>query len=368
MFKFAIERQTLLSSLLLVSGAVEKKQTLPILGNVLVRVNQTHLHVCATDTEISLSANIPLTDVSETGEITVPAKKLIDICRSLNDLDKLQFTYKDMRVLIKAGRSRFSLTTLPAADFPVLEDACKDIEFEVEKEPLVQLLQATYFSMAQQDVRYYLNGLLCEFLGRQINAVSTDGHRLAIGQLQIDNNLPDHRFILPRKGVLELLRLLNDIQDPNVALSVNNNHFYLQTKQYDFSSKLIEGRFPNYRRVIPVDNDKEVVIERDLLKQAISRVSILANEKYRAIQLAMTAQKLTIIASNQEQEEAVDELEVDTQGSPISIGVNASYLLDVLNNVPPGLVKLSLSEPTNSILITSPNQLIAKYVIMPLKI
>jgi DNA polymerase-3 subunit beta len=368
MFTFAIDRDALLASLLLVSGAVEKKQTLPILGNVLIKITNNQLRLCATDTELSVSALLPIETVEQAGEITVPAKKFIDICRSLNEGVLINVAYKEGRVLIKAGRSRFSLTTLPATDFPVLIDESKDVEFQVEKEPLVNLLQATHFCMAQQDVRYYLNGLLLEFFGRQINAVSTDGHRLAIGQLDIDNTLPEYRLILPRKGVLELLRLLNDVDDDTVSVSVNKNHFYLQTKQYDFASKLIEGRFPNYRRVVPVDNDKAIVIERDPLKRSLSRVSILANEKYRAVQLSVSPKTVTIVASNQEQEEAQEELEADTEGDSISIGLNASYLLDVLNNVPPGNVNIAMSEPTNSILVTSPLLPIAKYVIMPLKI
>lgn len=368
MFTFSIERDALLSSLLLVSGAVEKKQTLPILGNVLISVSDTHLKLSATDTELSLSATIPLDPPHQTAEITVPAKKFIDICRSLNEGTLLELSQKDNRVIIKAGRSRFSLTTLPSEDFPVLVDESKELEFQVERPPFVLLLQATHFSMAQQDVRYYLNGLLLEFLGTQINAVSTDGHRLAIGELNIDNNLPEHKLILPRKGVLELMRLLNDVDDENVLISVNKNHFYLQTKGYDFSSKLIEGRFPNYRRVIPSDNDKSIVMDRDELKRGLMRVSILANEKYRAVQLSIKPKAVTIVANNQEQEEALEEVPANTEGDSMSIGLNASYLLDVLNNVPPGDVKIELSQPTESMLITSPNLPVAKYIIMPLKI
>lgn len=368
MFAFSIQRDPLLSSLLLISGAVEKKQTLPILGNVLLVVKDNQLTLSATDTELSLSAVIPLSESGTSGEVTVPAKKLIDICRSLNDGTLLTFTQKDDKVMLKAGRSRFSLTTLPAQDFPVLIDESKELEFQVETQPLIQLLQATYFAMAQQDVRYYLNGLLLELLGHQINAVSTDGHRLAVGQLTIDNNLPEHKLILPRKGVLELLKLLSDIEDDNVLISVNQNHFYLQTHTYDFSSKLIEGRFPNYRRVIPEDNDKAVVLDRDEFKRCLVRASILANEKYRAVQLSVSPKTLTIHANNQEQEEAVEELEADTEGDKITIGMNANYLLDVLNNVPAGDIKMALSTPTDSILITSPLLPIARYVIMPLKI
>lgn len=368
MFSFSIERDPLLSSLMLVSGAVEKKQTLPILGNVLISVKEKHIKLSATDTELSLSAVLPLESISATGDVTVPAKKLIDICRSITEGTLLTFTQKDDKVMLKAGRSRFSLTTLPAQDFPVLVDESKELEFEVETQPLIQLLQATYFAMAQQDVRYYLNGLLVELFGQQINAVSTDGHRLAVGQLNIDNNLPEHKFILPRKGVLELLRLLSDIEDQNVLISVNANHFYLQTQAYDFSSKLIEGRFPNYRRVIPEDNDKAVVLDRDEFKRCLARASILANEKYRAVQLSVKPKTITIMANNQEQEEAIEELEADTEGEPIIIGMNANYLLDILNNVPSGDIKMALSTPTDSILITSPLLPIARYVVMPLKI
>ncbi len=368
MFKFTIERASLLSSLLLVSGAVEKRQTLPVLSNVLMKVKGDALYLVGTDTEIQLQAVLKPDSIEEEGILTVPARKFIDLCRALRDGDNLAFSYSQGRVAIKSGRSRFVLAVISAEEFPLIDDEVKDLEFSVDKEAFVSLLQSTYFSMAQQDVRYYLNGLLIEFSKHQIISVSTDGHRLAYGELNIDNELPDSKLILPRKAVLELLRILSDVDDESVLISTSSNHFYLETEQYSFVSKLIDGRFPNHRRVMPKNNDKEILIERDVLKQLLSRVSILAHEKYRAVTLSVSPSKLTVLATNQEQEEAVDEVEIDTQGEPISIGVNANYLQDVLNNVPPGLVKLSFSEPNQSILVESVEKEMAAYVIMPLKI
>lgn len=368
MFKFTIAREKLLNSLLLVVGAVEKKHTLPVLSNVLIDVSAEGLLLSGTDTEIELQSHVSEIQLEQAGKTTVPARKLIDICRSLNDGAEIKFSGQKERVLIQSGRSRFNLTSISAEDYPSPQDEVSELEFQIETKALIDLLQVSYFAMAQQDVRFYLNGLLLEFLGQQLFSVSTDGHRLAVANVSLDSPLPEGRVILPRKGILELLRLLNDVEDELVLIQQTKNHFYLKTKSYKFASKLIVGRFPNYKRVIPIDNDKHLLVDRDTLKKSLSRASILANEKYRAVTLKVDACKLVINAINQVQEEAVEELEVDTQGEPIAIGVNATYLMDVLNTVPPGLVKLSFSEPNKSILVESPSLPIAQYVIMPLKI
>lgn len=366
--KFSIERQQLLSSLLLVVGAIEKKSTNPLLSNLLIEAKKNKLFLCGTDTEIQLLAEIPLTLVEYEGRTTVPARKLIDICRSFSDEDILTLSLKGERVLISSGRSRFNLSSLPADDFPLVVEERSEFEFQVETAALISLIQVTHFSMAQQDVRVYLNGMLLELSAQSLYGVSTDGHRLSIGKLPVDTPLPEQKFILPRKGVIELLRLLNEISDASVLVHITSKHFYLSSEKYQFISKLIDERFPPYKRVIPVNNDKHFLVERDILRQALSRVSILANEKYRAVTLSMSVGKLVINAVNQEQEEAIEELELDTQGAAISIGINASYLMDVLSHVPPGLVKISLSEPDKSILVESLALPIAKYVIMPLTI
>lgn len=368
MLEFQLTQSQLLPPLLLLQGAVEKKQTMPILANALLRIKNEELHLSATDTEVSLTAIITLPEGTPDSEVTVPAKKLIDILRTLKESDVVKLKEEDGRVIFRAGRSRFSLTTLPAKDFPLQEDEVKEHEFSMPRESLVGLLQRTYFSMAQLDVRYYLNGVLIELSDGKISAVATDGHRLALSEEAIKEPLPVGRFILPRKGVLELLRLISGLPDETVSVSVSKNHFYLSSSQYLFSSKLIEGKFPNYRRVIPTAHDKALLVDKDSLKQVINRVSILANEKFRAIEFRVTPSLLTIVARNQEQEEAIDELEVETIGDPLAFGVNALYLVDVLNHVAGDLVRLSYSTPQDGLLITAPEDKSSQYVIMPLKL
>ena len=368
MFKFSIEREVLLSALMLISGAVDKKNTLPILSNILIDLKKDHLILTGTDTEIEFIARLILINSTDIGRVTVPAKKLIDICRSLSDGAMILLDVSEDRVQVSSGRSRFVLMSLPADDFPSTPDELPILEFEIERRAFIELLQVSHFSMAQQDVRYYLNGLQIELINSEMFSVSTDGHRLSVAKIPLDNPLPNSKMILPRKGVLELLRLINEINDEMILIQQTESHFYLKTRDYQFISKLVSGKFPNYKRVLPVDNDNFILIDRDLFKQSLSRVSILANEKYRAVTLVISDRKLKITANNKQQEEATEELEVDTQGDGVSIGVNATYILDVLNTIPPGLVKLSFSNPNQSILLNSPNLPIASYVIMPLKI
>lgn len=368
MFKFSIERETLLSSLLLVIGAVERRSALPILSNVLLDVSNNGLTLTGTDTEIELTSRLAISSIEEEGKITVPARKFIDICRSLDDGAIINLVVKNDRVMVSSGRSRFALMSLPADDFPSVSEEPATLEFKIETKSFIDLLQVTHFAMAQQDVRFYLNGLLLELLGDSMSSVCTDGHRLSVANIKLNSPIIDSKMILPRKAVLELLRLTSDITDEYIHIQQTDNHFYLKTEKYQFISKLVSGKFPNYRKVLQIDNDKHFLVDRDLFKQTLSRVSILANEKYRAVTLNMSERKLVIDAVNKEQEEAVEELEVDTQGEDISIGVNASYILDVLNSIPPGLVKVSLSEPNRSILLESSVLPIAKYIIMPMKI
>jgi DNA polymerase III subunit beta len=368
LFELSIKRDDLLNPLLMVAGAVEKRQTLPILSNILIDVSEQQMLLDATDTEIEIIAKIACPQVQGSGITTVSGKKLIDICRSFKENSELTLCLNKGNLSIKQGRSRFKLVTMEAEDFPNIEDEANELEFSIDKRSFVKLLQTTHFSMAQQDVRYYLNGLLLEMTDNQITSVATDGHRLALCQLTVDSDFPEHKVIIPRKAVQEMLRLLANVEDEKVLLSVSKHHFYLTSNTFTFISKLIEGRFPHYKKVIPKNNDKEVIIGRDALKSSLSRVSILANEKYRGVLLHVLPAMLTIIANNQEQEEAIESLEADTLGQEIKIGINASYLLDVLNNVVTDSVKLSLSEPGNSMLIEPLTDDCAQYIIMPMKI
>lgn len=368
MFELTISKQQLLTPLLTVAGAVDKKQSLTILSNILLKLIDNQLLLTATDLEIEITCRIPCITQNQTGMITIPVKKMIDIIRSLEDDANPTISFKAGVVSIKEGRSQFKLTTLPADDYPNSEDEVSEVEFSVSRVELIHLLQSTHFAMSQQDVRVFLNGLLLEIDSQAIVAVATDGHRMAICRLPNALGNQHHRLLLPRKGVQEILRLLNNVSDEKILVSAGKNHFKLVTEQYTFSSKLIEARFPPYIRAIPKDQDKQVIIDKDLLKRALSRIVILAHEKSRAVLLHVQPDQLTLIANNQEQEEAIESVPAQTQGEELTIGINASYLLDVLNHLAEGPVRLSLSNTDSSILVESVNDEHYQYIIMPMKI
>jgi len=368
MFELTISKQQLLTPLLTVAGAVDKKQSLTILSNMLLKLMDNQLILTATDLEIEITCRIPCISSKQSGLITIPVKKMIDIIRSLEDDAHPVILFKSGVVSIKEGRSQFKLSTLPADDYPSSQDETHDVEFSVNRLSFVHLLQTTHFAMSQQDVRVFLNGLLLEIEPASLIGVATDGHRMAICRLPCELSCERHRLLLPRKGVLEILRLLNNIQDENITLAVGKNHLKLVSSQYTFSSKLIEARFPIYTRAIPKEQDKQIIIDRDLLKRALSRIIILANEKSRAILLQMQSQQLTLIANNQEQEEAIETVPAMTSGDELTIGINAGYLLDVLNHMLEGPVRLSLSDTDSSILVESDQDDNYQYIIMPMKI
>lgn len=368
MFELTISKQLLLTPLLTVAGAVDKKQSLAILSNILLTLTETHLFLTATDLEIQITGSVPFASSQETGVVTVPAKKMVDIIRSLDDNANPTISFDSGVVTIKEGRSRFKLATLPADNYPNSQDEVNEVEFSVQRGEFIHLLQATHFAMSQQDVRVFLNGLLIELDAQSLTAVATDGHRMAISKLPCQLNNQHHRLLIPRKGVQEILRLLNSVTDDMLLISAGKSHFKLVTSQYTFSTKLIEARFPPYSKAIPTAQDKHVIIERDLLKRALSRIIILAHEKSKAVLLHLQPGQLTLIANNQEQEEAIETLLAETEGDEIKIGINASYLLDVLNYFSDGPLRLSLSNTDSSILIESlqaPNYM---YIIMPMKI
>lgn len=368
MFELTISKQHLLTPLLTVAGAVDKKQPLAILSNILLKLTDTHLSLTATDLEIEITGCIDVNSSVGTGLITVPAKKMIDIIRSLDDDATPTISFDAGVVSIKEGRSKFKLATLPADNYPHSEEEANDVEFSILKTELVHLLQSTYFAMSQQEVRVFLNGLLLEIDSQLMSAVATDGHRMAICRLPCQLNNQHQRLLIPRKGVQEILRLLSNITDESVLLSAGKRHFKISTKQYSFSTKLIEARFPPYSKAIPTAQDKQVIIERDLLKRALSRIIILAHEKSRAVLLTIQPGLLTLIANNQEQEEAVETLLAETQGDELKIGINASYLLDVLHHVEEGALRLSFSTTDSSILVESLKDEYFFYIIMPMKI
>lgn len=365
--KFQIIREDLLNPLQQIIGAVEKRQTMPALSNVLIRASKDGLSLTATDLEIELQANINMM-VDEEGDITVPARKLLDICKALPTESEIKFSVDQQKALVQSGRSRFTLATLPANDFPALDAIESQFNLEIDQKTLRNLIDKTAFAMAQQDVRYYLNGLMFEVSAKMIRTVATDGHRLAYAEKEVDNDIGDvKQVILPRKGVLELLRLLSDTDD-KVKLILASNHMQVLFDHTRFTSKLIDGRFPDYNRVMPDADTNLLTADRDLLKQALVRASILSNEKYRGIRLILNKNLLKLEAQNPDQEEADVEVEVSYGGPDIEIGFNVNYILDVLNASDSESVQSSLRDSNSSCLLTFPDQSECKYVIMPMRL
>ena len=367
--KFSIQRETLLKPLQTIVGVVERRQTLPVLSNILVAVSNDTLSMTATDLEVEMVAKVPLEN-AEAGDITIPARKIVDICRALPDGATVNVTLdqEKQRVTVHSGRSRFNLTTLPISDFPSVEEITSQFDFTLSQKVLKRLIEKTSFAMAQQDVRYYLNGLLLEISSNVVRAVATDGHRLAMSSHECNVNPADTmQMILPRKGVTELVKLLED-SDETVTIQVSANHIKISLKDSIFTSKLIDGRFPDYERVIPKNSDKHVVADKEILRQALVRTSILSNEKYRGIRLRLGTNLLQAQANNPEMEEAEEEVEVDYSGSDLEIGFNVSYLLDALGAVTEETVTLDLGDSNSSCVVRPKEDDTCTYVIMPMRL
>ncbi|MBT8084584.1 MAG: DNA polymerase III subunit beta [Woeseia sp.] len=364
--KLSAARETLLKPLQAVIGVVERRQTMPILANVLLVAKNGQLAITATDLEVELVATADV-DIDNGGEVTVPGRKLLDICRALPEGAKIAIGQSGEKLAVRSGRSKFSLTTLPAAEFPTVENIDATQSIDVPQSTLIRLLDKTHFSMAQQDVRYYLNGLLLETGDKYLRAVATDGHRLALCQQALDGpKLKQQQVIVPRKGVLELQRLLNG--EGAVTLQLGSNHVRIQLEGIRFTSKLIDGRFPEYERVIPQDTSNKLSADRSSLKGALQRTAILSNEKYRGIRLLIRDSGVTIQAHNPEQEEAEEELEVEYSGEDIEIGFNVNYLLDALNAIEADSVSLSVQDSNSSCLLREPDSDDCRFVVMPMRL
>ncbi len=364
--KFTIQRELLLKPLQAVVGVVEKRQTMAILANILVTVNNQQLSLLGTDLEVEMIGRVDLVQPAEPGQITIPARKLFDICRSVPEQSLLQFVLEDSRVVVKAGRSRFVLQTLSAIDFPFFEESPSAHAFEVNQRELRYLLEQTHFAIASQDVRYYLNGMLLELSEQQLRTVATDGHRMAMCTMPLPQVTDFKQVILPRKGVNELLRLLENTDDV-VKVTLGQHHVRVESATFTLTSKLIDGRYPDYHKVLPKPSNRLVTLNRDDFKQALSRVAILSSEKFRGVTIKWLEDALVLEASNPEHEEAEERLEIRYVGAPLSLGFNVTYLLDVLNSLPLGDVRMVLGENDNSILLESvmPAQGVSLYVIMP---
>ena len=365
--KFSINREQLLKPLQQVASVVERRQTLPVLSNVLLEVSGGQLALTGTDLELELVARLPLGADAQDGETTVPARKLVDICKSLPAEADIKIECDGERLLLKSGRSRFTLSTLPANEFPNLEEETEGTAFSIPPATLRQLIDRTAFSMAQQDVRYYLNGMLFELGDNKLRTVATDGHRLALCDAEVEGLKEKAQVILPRKGVMELSRLLGDAAG-DVQVTVGKNHVRILAGEITFTSKLVDGKFPEYDRVVPKNSQRLINADREMLKQALGRVAILSNEKYRGIRIQLADGSLSIQANNPEQEEAEEEVSVDYSGGELEIGFNVSYLLDVMNTLQGEGVEISLGDSNSSALMADPEWRNVIYVVMPMRL
>jgi len=365
--KTTIKREDILAPLQQVIGAVERRQTLPILGNVLFKSTGGDLSLTATDLEIEMVARV-LSDNSTEFQTTIPARKLLDICKALPDGAVIDFSIEDNRVSLTSARSRFSLATLPATEFPGLDEIETLQMFSIPQNVLKALFDKTSFAMAQQDVRYYLNGILMEISPNTIKLVATDGHRLALSESSLDTGVDeDKQIIIPRKAVLELSRLL-DTSDSPVKCLLSQNHLRVETEALVFTTKLIDGKFPDYQRVIPVDGNKTMEVDRETLRSSLGRIAILSNEKYRGIRLTLAEGNLSIQANNPDQEEAEEELQVDYEESHVEIGFNVTYLIDVLNVLDSKKVQIKLKDSNSSAIISDSEDDSSLYVVMPMRL
>jgi DNA polymerase-3 subunit beta len=373
--KFSIGIDDLLPALQSVIGVVEKRQTLPILSNILVNISDGKFTITGTDLEVEITTIIPLEDTSINIDFTVPVKKLFDICKNLDAGILLNVELIDNKLILKAKKSRFTLITLPAENFPNLDPMSSSSEFSISQHDLKFVIDATQFSMANQDVRYYLNGLLFEIYNEELRTIATDGHRLAFSYVASLTNLINipkdttQQLIVPRKAITELNRLLSDT-DEIINVSISASHLNIIFKHLSFTTKLIDGRFPDYQRVIPATElcTKNIITDRQVLRQSLSRIAVLSTEKYKAARLEFSENHLLAVVHNPEQEEAEEHIVIEYSGEDFSIGFNVGYLVDALNAVKEDQVTLSLTDSNSSCLISGLNNDSVKYVVMPMRL
>ncbi|GAB4211488.1 MAG: DNA polymerase III subunit beta [Rhodoferax sp.] len=361
-------QEKLLGVLQSVAGIVERRNTMPILANVLIRRQGSVVEFTTSDLDIQIRTRAELDGDVRDFTTTVGARKLIDILRSMPPTQTVTLESSDARLLLRGGKSRFTLQSLPAEDFPLVQESdAFGLLFSVPQKILKALLGRVTFAMAVHDIRYYLNGILFVAEGRQLSLVATDGHRLALANAELDADVPKQEVILPRKTVLELQRLLCD-GEGSIDMQFANNQARFYLNGMEFISKLVEGKFPDYNRVIPRNHRYPILLGRSALLGTLQRAAILTSEKFKGVRLNFEPGILRVAASNAEQEEAVDELDIDFDGDPIEIGFNVTYLIDVLNTVTPEMVRLEVSDNNSSALFTLPDDPNFKYVVMPMRI
>lgn len=369
------QRDALLKPLQIVTGIVERRHTLPILSNVLITKKGSSLSFCSTDIEMQIRTQADMGNNDEDLATTVAARKLLDILRALNEQQEVSVSYLNKKLVLAQGKSKFSLQTLAAEEFPTVSHAERyPAKVTLPQQALKHLLHLVHFAMAQQDIRYYLNGLLLVIDQESLKAVATDGHRLAFSAVRsgqdgvhIESSGERQEVIIPRKAILEIQRLLGETNElVTIELAANQARFSFD--QIELLSKLIEGKFPDYQRVIPTGHSRLVVIDRDVLLGALQRAAILTTDKFKGVRLTLAAGLLRVSSTNAEQEEANEEIEIDYDGEPVDIGFNVQYLLDVLSNLKNKKIQIALQDANSSALMTTPEDPEFKYVVMPMRI
>ena len=365
--KISIPRDAILNPLQIVNNVIERRQTLPILSNVLISVKNNILSLTGTDLEVEMINSCPIESIDE-GETTLPGRKLLDICKALPEGSNVNISIDNDRAILTSGRSRFTLSTLSASEFPSIDALISPFEFTLSQKIFKKLIDQTQFCMAQQDVRYYLNGLMLELSSDQVIAVATDGHRLAFCKANIELKPNEVRqVIIPRKAINEISRLLDETDD-EIKVSLSENHIRIEFSNTIFTSKLIDGKFPDYQQVIPSGCDNEVKSPRNNLHQAFNRTSVLSNEKYRGMRLQLGQNQLTATVHNPEQDEAEEIIEVTYTGDEFEIGFNVAYLLDALSAIKSEEVVLQLTDSNHSCLLFGTDDVDSKYVVMPMRL
>jgi DNA polymerase-3 subunit beta len=365
--KISANRDDLLKPLQQVVSVVERRQTLPILANVLIKVKDSAMTLTATDLEVELATHAHVEASGET-EFTLPARKLLDICKALPDGARISMELEAERAVLRSGRGRYALGMLPAQDYPSIEPSKANESFALKTGVVKRLIEKTQFAMAQQDVRYYLNGLLLEIRSGHVRTVATDGHRLALCDAPFDAPAgTDIQVILPRKAVIELSRLLSD-ENGEATFEISNSHLRVGLGDGSFITKLIDGRFPDYERVMPTGDSTMMFADKEPLKQALARTAILSNEKYRGLRFRLGSNLLHLQAHNPEQDEAEEEVEVEYEGPEMTIGFNVGYLLDVLNVLDGDEVQMAVIDSNSSSLITPKGSEECRYVVMPMRL
>ena len=365
--KFIISRDQILAPLQQIVSVIEKRQTMVILGNVLVQVNDGQLIMTGSDTEIQIVSRLNLESAADEGEITVPARKFLDICRLLPSGVDIKFELNEDKVKLSSGRSRFSLTTLPAEHYPEFNESELEYQFFLNAGKFKKGLDKTIFCMANQDVRYYLNGLLLHISNSRLKLVASDGHRLSIFEDDIGQATGyEARIILPRKAVQEVSRLLDDA-DAQLDIQFSNNHIRINYKNVVFSSKLIDAKFPDFSKVFNQSFMSPMLIQKQVLRDALTRVAILSNEKFKGVIFDIAGDELKLSTHNPEHDEAEEEIIIDYQGQPLNISFNSQYMLDAVSNLDTELAVITIASNASSCFIEEPDQPLFKFIVMPMK-